>query len=123
MAVLANDLISLMARGALFLNEAPKIRLWRWMVYSRATTSARADRPGLLVLGGAISAVEISNQFRPLAFFLEETVPRDFSAAVVESVRLVDSWLAVGVFAGGATGVWCVRSGRFWCVTGARAQP
>lgn len=27
-----------------------RTRLWRWIVYSRATTSAMADRPGLGVL-------------------------------------------------------------------------
>jgi hypothetical protein len=62
MALVAKSLISLIALGALFLNEAPKMRLWRWMVYSRATTSARADRPGLEDLGGAISTGEIPNQ-------------------------------------------------------------
>lgn len=55
MACCANLVISLIAFGALFLNDVPKMRLWRWIVYSRATTSARADRPALDCLGGAIS--------------------------------------------------------------------
>jgi hypothetical protein len=73
MALVANALISLMARGALFLKVTPcscpelnqhpnthhswlgsiqrisRTRLCRWMVYSRATTSAMAERWGFLV--------------------------------------------------------------------------
>jgi hypothetical protein len=30
--------------GARFLNERPCTRLWRWMVYSRVTTSCSAER-------------------------------------------------------------------------------
>jgi hypothetical protein len=40
----ANALISLMACGALFLKLTPCTRLCMWMVYSRAITSAMADR-------------------------------------------------------------------------------
>jgi hypothetical protein len=43
----AKALISLMALGALFLKVTPCRRLCRWMVYSRATTSAMAERPCL----------------------------------------------------------------------------
>lgn len=40
----ANSITDLTAWGARFLNERPWTRLWRWMVYSRVTTSWRAER-------------------------------------------------------------------------------
>ena len=44
MAFVANSTTDLTAWGALFLNDRPWTRLWRWMVYSLVTTSWRAER-------------------------------------------------------------------------------
>jgi hypothetical protein len=67
--------------------------LWRWMVYSRATTSARADRPAFWVLGGAISVVlknarkSVGNSTAGALFRIRRAVyvPRDLWRFVVES--------------------------------------
>lgn len=65
----ANSTTDLIAWGARFLKERPWTRLWRWMVYSRVTTSLRAERV-LPVLSQVLSEIkERRNEGKCQTFF------------------------------------------------------
>jgi len=55
------SIYTLTAHGARFLNDRPWTRLWRWMVYSRVTTSSRALR--LPVCGLIVMILSARNDF------------------------------------------------------------